>query len=105
MIIFKNEQANEMKSFKYAFIDYRSLIRMLRDLLTTFSQTNSCEICERMPETYSRWIDVIIFKNEQANELKSFKYALRMLQDLLFHKLTAVKFVRGCQKHIPGGLM
>ena len=75
MIIVKNEQANELKSFKYAFIDYRSLIRMLRDLLTTFSQTNSCEICERMPETYYRWFDVIIFKNEKAIELKSFKYA------------------------------
>ena len=89
-------------------------MRMLGDLLNTFSQTNSCESCGRMSETYYKWFDVNTFINEKPIKIIIFIYACYRHHvsyaeakgfDKDFHKLTAVKFVKGCLRHITGGLM
>ena len=82
---------------------------MLRDLLKTFSQTNSCESWEKMSETYYRWVDINIFINEKPIKILTFIYAFnsQKIRDI------GILFTNGCEScermsetyNITGGLM
>ena len=69
--IFRNEKPIKLLTFIYAFYSLvnRSVMWMLRHLLKTFSQNNSCEMYNRMAETYYRCFDMNIFKNDQPTKL------------------------------------